>query len=223
MALSLGLLCGAPMAPPTGTDWLSDGERRRWAQQSSVTRRREFLQGRWLLRLLLPGSEPRAAADIDAWGRSHICTPGCGPYANVSHSAEAWLAAIASAPVGVDLETIRPRPRLLELATHVMSAADCRELEAAALPQRLNDFYAGWTLREAWQKSYGRGLDLLHMRNLQCERVQHGGNAASLLLPHQRLMLAVAMPNGLPQQLPSPSTIAWAACSECSRWHVVDT
>jgi 4'-phosphopantetheinyl transferase len=78
---------------------------------------------------------------------------------NVSHSAERALIAVCrAAPVGVDIERMRPLDKLAGLAEHTLSP---RELERwLALPEerRQREFYRHWTLKEAILKACGAGI-----------------------------------------------------------------
>jgi phosphopantetheinyl transferase (holo-ACP synthase) len=76
---------------------------------------------------------------------------------SVSHSHRYGVAAVSLAPVGIDIETIRPRdPRLLEYVAEATEAAALRHLvgSAAELLTLI------WTLKEATAKVSGLGLGL---------------------------------------------------------------
>src|SRR3982074_99405 len=76
-------------------------------------------------------------------------------HCSISHSHRFGVAALARAPIGIDIETIRPRdPRLLDYVAEETEAAALRELvgSAAELLTLI------WTLKEATAKASGRGL-----------------------------------------------------------------
>lgn len=80
-----------------------------------------------------------------------------GLYCSISHSQRYGVAAVAEAPVGIDIETIRPRdPRLLDYIAEETEAAALRDLvgSAAELLTLI------WTLKEATAKASGLGLGL---------------------------------------------------------------
>lgn len=73
---------------------------------------------------------------------------------NVSHSGGLLLCGAEEAPVGVDIERVRPRRE--SLARYVFSAAEYAWYEGRGL--RWEDFYSLWTLKEARCKCTGDGL-----------------------------------------------------------------
>jgi phosphopantetheinyl transferase len=84
-----------------------------------------------------------------------------GLYCSISHSHRFGVAAMAVAPVGIDIETIRPRdPRLLDYVAEEAEVAALRDLarSAAELLTLI------WTLKEATAKSTGLGLGLAFRR-----------------------------------------------------------
>lgn len=92
--------------------------------------------------------------------------PGCPQvHFNYSHSRELILCALSDAPVGVDLEWVRPRrpglPRFC-LAEEELAWYEGRG-------SQWEDFYTLWTRREAWCKYSGRGLASLGRRALPRE------------------------------------------------------
>ena len=99
-----------------------------------------------------------AHAAIAHWpdGRPYLpAEPGLS--CSVSHSHRYGVAAVSLAPVGIDIETIRPRdPRLLEHVAEATEAAALRHLvgSAAELLTLI------WTLKEATAKVSGLGLGL---------------------------------------------------------------
>jgi phosphopantetheinyl transferase len=78
-------------------------------------------------------------------------------YCSISHSHRCGVAAVALAPVGIDIETIRPRdPRLLNYVAEETEAAPLRDLVKS--PAELLTLI--WTLKEATAKASGLGLGL---------------------------------------------------------------
>ena len=173
--------------------WLSVGEQARLAGFGSPARREQFVAGRWLMRELLAriqGGEPvDQLVDLDDAGRS--CLPR--GYANLSHSGE-WLVVVhADSPVGIDLERLRPRRDLPGLARMVCSTAQCESLTELDGDARLYQFYRWWTLKEAWLKARGRGLDMALMRELTFKPcAPEEADACSTLLPQAGLALAIS-------------------------------
>lgn len=154
--------CIAPQADvlavcPVQTVWLSPPEHARWASFRAERRRREFLAGRWLARLLLArlrGGEPASLVlTQDANGRCGAPEPW---QLSISHSGDWVGVAMADdgAPVGFDLQ--------LESPTRDWSA-----LAAFAGLQPCPDaayFYRHWTLAEAWLKAHPEISSLTELR-----------------------------------------------------------
>lgn len=200
--LTLALARQSELHWPQPPDWLAPGEQARFAAQGSPARRQQFLAGRWLLRQLLdPGP-----VDIDAEGRS-LRPQG---HANLSHSGDWLLAGAAEQAIGVDLEVLRPRADVMGLARQVHSTAQCEELLALPADEALTQFYRGWTLKEAWLKARGQGLDLARLRELHfltaddggpcdsaCAVLAASGDAADPANVLPALVIAVHQPRGL--------------------------
>ncbi len=73
---------------------------------------------------------------------------------NLSHSGALCLCALSDAPVGVDVERIRPRRA--GLPRYCMEDAEYSAYLAAG--EGWEEFYRIWTLKEAWAKQTGQGL-----------------------------------------------------------------
>ncbi|WP_347563656.1 4'-phosphopantetheinyl transferase superfamily protein [Pseudoflavonifractor sp. 524-17] len=74
---------------------------------------------------------------------------------NLSHSGPFALCGVGDAPLGVDIEAIRPRRPALP--RYIMSDREFRWYEAQG--GRWEDFYTLWTLKESICKYTGQGLD----------------------------------------------------------------
>ena len=128
----------------------------------SARRRREFLACRGALRRLLAaalGIEPLAVRIAEAAHGKPVLEPGLLPPIgfNVSHSGGRYVIALArGAEPGVDVERIRPRPRLDRLARRFFSRAEQRAVAAARKPAET--FYRIWARKEAVIKADGRGV-----------------------------------------------------------------
>jgi len=78
-----------------------------------------------------------------------------GLYCSISHSRRYGVAAVSLAPVGIDIETIRPRdPRLVAYIAEESEAAALRHLVGS--PEELLTLI--WTLKEATAKALGLTL-----------------------------------------------------------------
>ena len=77
-----------------------------------------------------------------------------GVHFNLSHCPEAAVCAMDSAPVGIDVEAVRPLDE--DLLAHVMSPAEQAEILADAAPGTA--FMRFWTRKESILKLTGEGL-----------------------------------------------------------------
>ena len=78
---------------------------------------------------------------------------------NASHSGGVALFAVTRVDaVGVDVELFRDIPDLADLASTVLSPGERTEWEAASEGDRLRAFFRYWTLKEAYLKGIGAGL-----------------------------------------------------------------
>ena len=84
--------------------------------------------------------------------------PGADIFFNVSHSADKVVCAVDTAPLGVDLEKIRPLTEMNGIVTRYFSVGE--KLIMASCPERdrLSCFFALWTLKESFVKAVGKGL-----------------------------------------------------------------
>ena len=74
---------------------------------------------------------------------------------NLSHSGSRSLCALSDGPVGVDIETVRPRRALLPRAV----LSDGEYAWFLARGGAWEDFYTLWTLKEAKVKAQGTGIN----------------------------------------------------------------
>ena len=95
-----------------------------------------------------------------------------------SHSGDALLLALGdSVQLGVDLEQLRPRPRMLELARRFFHADEVHWLAAQAGMDRELAFVRLWCAKEALLKAHGQGLSFGLDKLVFAER----GNALALV------------------------------------------
>ncbi|HSI46677.1 MAG TPA: 4'-phosphopantetheinyl transferase superfamily protein [Ideonella sp.] len=208
------------MTLPSALAWLTPSEHQRWQGFGLPPRRQVYLAGRWQLRCelaMLLGGEPEAQpVDLAASGATTL--PGTGLHANLSHSG-GWLAvAIGDAPVGVDIEQLNPRRDVLGLAQMVCSPAQVALLQAQPdTLLRMHQFYRWWTLKEAWLKHRGLGLQFPTLQSLAFDAAGPDiASAASGLLTDPPLAVALvsacplgplpALPTGTPWQRLNPGS-----------------
>jgi 4'-phosphopantetheinyl transferase len=141
---------------------LAGDERARAERYFFEQHRQRFIAGRGFMRAILarylhqqpdslrfcygPNGKPSLAAD------------GVLPF-NLSHSEDGGLLAVSrSRELGVDLEQVRPRPNLEELAQRFFAPAEVAALAEVAAAEKDLAFYNCWTRKEAFIKASGEGL-----------------------------------------------------------------
>lgn len=81
---------------------------------------------------------------------------------NVSRSGSMALVAIAlGRDIGVDVERMRPVPKLMKIARRYFSSEQCRQLEQLDPQKRDEEFLRLWSRFESLSKASGYGLQLL--------------------------------------------------------------
>lgn len=132
-------------------------EQARYRAFGHARRRHVWLAGRELLLAALARQRPQvdpAALRTDARGAVRYDGGVC---VSLSHSGNLLVAALASVPVGVDVE--QPRPRAcVRHAGRLFARAEARYLQALAPAAQKSGFYALWTLKEAFAKAAGMSL-----------------------------------------------------------------
>lgn len=110
---------------------------------------------RWLQR----APEEPLPIERDVHGRPRLVAPYTGFDAGWSHSGERLLLAVGRDVVlGVDLERLRPRPRVLELARRFFAPAEADWLQSLRPELHEGEFVRLWCAKEAVLKAHGRGL-----------------------------------------------------------------
>jgi 4'-phosphopantetheinyl transferase len=80
---------------------------------------------------------------------------------NLSHSGDVALIAVARRhSVGIDVERIRPKMEVENIAGRFFSPAEFSDLMALPPDQREAGFFNAWTRKEAYIKAHGLGLSL---------------------------------------------------------------
>ncbi|MGU3538600.1 4'-phosphopantetheinyl transferase family protein [Methylobacterium sp. A54F] len=127
--------------------------------------RQRFVASHAALRLILGAAratDPRTLAfTADATGKPELARgPSEAPlHLNLSHSGPRALVGLSTrAPIGVDVEALRPMPDALRLARDLFAADEAQAL--ARLPDAARDraFLGLWTRKEAVVKALGLGL-----------------------------------------------------------------
>jgi len=102
-----------------------------------------------------PGEEEIAVGE---YGKPRLREEG-GVEFNLSHSRNLALIAVATRPVGVDVEAVRPRRDLVGLAERFLDPEAAAAVGEAAEAERERVFYRAWTRHEARLKCLGTGFN----------------------------------------------------------------
>jgi len=138
---------------------LPESERAHCRRYRHAQTRRRALAVRLLAHRALAWLDSGCAWTIAHRASGQPCLPESPLAISLAHSGDRVACALGRvAALGVDLEVIRPRPRLLAFARRFYSAAEVAALESLAGADQLAAFYDIWTLREAWLKARGAGL-----------------------------------------------------------------
>lgn len=183
--------------------WLSESELARLNAMAVPARRAEFIACRYALRLLLAGEEAEVARwslDAPAGQPPRLSADqGAGLHLSLSHS-HGWIAcAMAPEPVGVDIEVVTrtPASAVADLAQLACTPAERAELDQIADEgQRHRRFVQLWSLKEAWFKQRGTGVDFAMLPSLACMPAQGAGKDSA-----QAWAWAAATPAGQPAML----------------------
>ncbi|MBI5651072.1 MAG: 4'-phosphopantetheinyl transferase superfamily protein [Chloroflexi bacterium] len=122
-----------------------------------------FIVAHASVRMILARYARRAPRDLvfatDAFGKPALVQPAPVLRFNLAHSEHLALCAITrDAPIGIDVELIKPLENLDELAARFFSPHEIAALRALSADQRTRGFYACWTRKEAYIKAVGKGL-----------------------------------------------------------------
>jgi 4'-phosphopantetheinyl transferase len=145
--------------------FLQDDERSRYAALGSPATKREYLATRALARIALAhysGGAPESLRfRTGSLGRPELTSPEL-PDLRFSLARTRELAVGLFAldhDVGVDVELVAPRD-VVPMAEHFFSPEERAAILGLVDAARLSRFYELWTLREAYLKARGLGLDL---------------------------------------------------------------
>jgi 4'-phosphopantetheinyl transferase len=147
---------------------LCPGERKQAARFASDRRRREYAFAHGLVRAALSRLAPQVAPA--AWrfektrhGRPFISAPQSAEHLHFSLSHTDGFVACAVSPcerVGIDVEAIDRLVSHLEIARTFFSPAEHADLISLPPAQQRDRFFDLWTLKEAYAKARGLGLQL---------------------------------------------------------------
>jgi 4'-phosphopantetheinyl transferase len=142
---------------------LSQSERLRMDGIKHNSSRNNYVLVRIVLRELLAAYvqiEPQSLQFEQAeFGKLRLI--GYPIYFNLSHSANKLVIAVANRDhIGVDIEAVKLRKNMFELARGVLSTTEFVAWASLEYADQLMQFYALWTKKEAFVKAVGRGIAL---------------------------------------------------------------
>lgn len=142
---------------------VSDAEIARAARFADPADQCRALLARLLLRQALSHRYPLPAADwrlaCDRRGKPALVWPALPLTFNLSHSGDLVVCALGRhCELGVDVEYVAPRDRLLALARRFFSTDERAALGGLSGAEQRTAFYDIWTDREAYFKALGCGL-----------------------------------------------------------------
>jgi len=198
-------------APEDLACWMSEPESARLVSLHNALRHDQFIQGRWLGRQILAAAfggdaacDWRLSAGIDGPPQVLGEVAPSGIHISVSHSAHHVCCAVSRVAIGVDIEQTSRLRNWLAIAELVFTAEERRQLEALGNDQRADYFYAVWTLKEAWVKSFSGSMSPDVLAQLQTQRQENSGGVPSA---NARLWHGADFAMAL--VAPSSSEIAW--------------
>lgn len=147
--------------------WLSHDEQQRMQRFHFAADQQRFLLARTLVRSVLAGylqQEPgHLRFGCNAHGKPELKreTTSASLQFNLSHTQGLLaLAVTAEAAVGVDVEAVTRTVDMLALAERFFAAAETAQIKQCAAGQQRECFFRVWTLKEAYVKARGLGLQL---------------------------------------------------------------
>lgn len=125
--------------------------------------RMRFIVARGLLRCTLAGYLQRDPRELQFVIGEHgkPALAGHDLAFNLSHTEDSLLLAVSNLQtVGVDVETVRPRKSLREIARRCFSAREFAHWQQLPPAEQTRQFFRLWTIKEAFVKAVGRGIAL---------------------------------------------------------------
>jgi len=172
-------------------------------QSLRPSRRHQYLACRFILARLLKKQYAISTLPLIQIGDNQrpVFADTTLPDFNISHSQQYIAVAICSAgKIGLDIESIRPRKSLLNIANSHFSPSEYQYLASLNEAEQIKTFWQLWTSKEAALKLSAKGV--WQMKQLQlnlAENTVYSPYCQSIYLYHQRYQ-----------------TIQWAICSDQS-------
>ena len=169
-----------------GLAMLSEEERARAAKFHFGGDRRNFIARRSMLGAILGHYlqvEPsQVSLAYEERGKPRLAGPDnpAPLHFNCSHSRNLALCAVGrSAPLGVDVEQLRPVPEMADIVAAFCSGPENARISAAPPEKKLEAFFSLWTRKEAWLKATGEGI-AGSLAQLDCSEAPPGWSILTL-------------------------------------------
>lgn len=104
------------------------------------------------------GRSPASLAFHRLEGHKPVLADADGLHFSLSRSRGIALIGVATAPLGVDVEVIRPMPDSHAIARRFFAPGEAAALAELPAAERLEAFFACWSRKEAFVKAIGLGL-----------------------------------------------------------------
>ena len=144
--------------------WLSGNEIGRLNHYRSSTRRKQFLLGRVLLRVVLSKYAEVAPEtwkfQTNAHGKLFLDpSHGLPIFFNLSHADNRVIIAVSSIrDLGIDIESMHKKRAFLKIANRYFAPDEIKSLNNLSTPLQASRFFELWTLKESVLKACGSGL-----------------------------------------------------------------
>jgi 4'-phosphopantetheinyl transferase len=194
-------------APVDHAGWMSDSERARFAGMRVEPRRLQYVAGHWLARVLLAnafGGNPDGWRLFERRSLPPRVEGRDGLAVSISHSGDWIAAAVATVPVGIDIEQ---RPRALDASIESLLLEDEEapgSLDADALLQR-------WVAKEAWIKRAAGSALPSRLKQVRLHATQRE-HASVFVESHAAFHVAIAIDPGCALHRHGPVLPAPGAC-----------
>ena len=156
--------------------WLSQDECDRVRRLLNPQHQRDFIAARGALRWHLAqylNCDPKAVKfEYGPHGKPTL-THAIDLHFNLAHSHQRALIVVCpAAAIGVDLEKIRPIPKLLALTKRFFNPSEYETITSQPEVLQPIYFYTYWTCKEAYLKATGTGLSQISQLELQIDQTQ---------------------------------------------------
>jgi len=145
--------------------WLNAEEQQRWQRFKFAGDRQRFLQARALVRSVLAAYLQQSPASVqftsNQYGKPQLLQQPAPLRFNLSHTHGLLALAVSSdVEVGVDVEAVSREVEVVALAERFFAPVETALIKACSAEAQRDCFFRLWTLKEAYVKARGLGLQL---------------------------------------------------------------